>query len=320
MKYLDQRSTDPHFNMAHDEYCLESLVLDVPFFYLWRNSPSVIIGLNQSAFTEVNLPYLKEKGILLARRTTGGGAVYHDLQNLNYSFCFPQGADCNPVELVASALRAMGVPAEVSGRNDILVDGRKCSGYAKRHWKDRVIVHGTLMFNVDIQSLTEALSVQGSKLSSKGIASVRSRVGNLKDYLPEGYTIESFKSELQRILANGDSKIVLSAASKADIEHLADSRFRKDDWIYGRSPLSGIVREQRFDCGTIRCEISVFHGIIKDIQFSGDFIGRKNVSQLEEVLISCQYLRESVNELITFDIGDYFDGMDKDKFVSFLLG
>ena len=158
MKYLQNSSTDPHFNMAFDEFCLEQLKADEPVFYLWQNRPSVIIGLNQSAYAEVNLPYLREKGIVLARRVTGGGAVYHDLQNLNYTITgrirdletdYPAY-----VETMARALRQLGVPAEVSGRNDILVDGRKCSGYAKRMSKDRLMIHGTLMYDVDIDTLT----------------------------------------------------------------------------------------------------------------------------------------------------------------------
>ena len=185
MKYLQNTSTDPHFNMAFDEFCLEQLKADEPVFYLWQNRPSVIIGLNQSAYAEVNLPFLQEKGIKLARRVTGGGAVYHDLQNLNYTITgrirdlekdYPAY-----VETMANALRTLGVPAQLSGRNDILVEGRKCSGYAKRMSRDRLMIHGTLMYDVDIDTLTRALSVPGSKLSAAGIESVRSRVSNLKD-------------------------------------------------------------------------------------------------------------------------------------------
>ena len=257
---------------------------------------------------------------MLARRTTGGGAVYHDLQNLNYSFCFTQGSLVNPVEMIAEGLRSMGIPAQVSGRNDILVEGRKCSGYAKRQWKDRVLVHGTLMFNVDIQSLTSALSVQGSKLSSKGIASVRSRVANLKDYLPDGCAIEVFKDNLQAFLAAGDGEIVLPDASKAEIDALADSRFRLAEWIYGRSPVSGIVREKRFYCGTVRAEILLKKGIVEQIQFSGDFIGELNVGELEMLLHGIEFSYNSVSQAITMDIGNFFDGMDREEFISFLLG
>lgn len=306
--------------MAFEQYCLEKSAFDEPFFYLWRNAPSVIIGLNQSAFTEVNLGYLKENGIVLARRLTGGGAVYHDLQNLNYSFVLPRGSLCNPVGMIAAALRSMGVPADISGRNDILVYGHKCSGFAKRLWKDRVLIHGTLMFNVDIQILINALSAQGSKLSSKGVDSVRSRVANLKDFLPSGTTIDSFKAGLEDILSGGDGKIMLEEASWAEINDLADKRFRREEWIYGRSPLSGIVREKHFNCGNIRAEISVSHGIIKDIRFTGDFIGDKEVSGFERKISSLRFCEDALYEAVNPVINEYFDGVSASEFVSFLLG
>ena len=214
----------------------------------------------------------------------------------------------------------MGVPADISGRNDILVDGRKCSGYAKRLWKDRVLIHGTLMFNVDIQTLTNALSAQGSKLSSKGVDSVRSRVANLKDFLPSGTTIDSFKAGLEDILSGGDGKIMLEEASWAEINDLADKRFRREEWIYGRSPLSGIVREKHFNCGNIRAEILVSHGIIKDIRFTGDFIGDKEVSGLERSLIACSFSEDALYVIVSQLIGEYFDGVSASEFVSFLLG
>ena len=144
MRFLSNPSTDPYFNMAFDEYCLRKLGAEEPLFYLWRNRPSVIIGLNQNAYGEVNLDCLRQRGILLARRVTGGGAVYHDLQNLNYSII---GRGVSP-EPIVSALRSLGVDAELSGRNDIFVGGRKVSGYARRVWRGQELVHGTLMFDV----------------------------------------------------------------------------------------------------------------------------------------------------------------------------
>ena len=183
MKYVINNCTDAHWNMAHDEFLLEGLRETV--FSLWQNAPAVIIGLNQSAYAEVNLPYLEANGILLARRVTGGGAVYHDLGNLNYSIAGPARDVENYYDLMADALRQLGLPAERTGRNDILVDGLKCSGWAKRLSKDRMMIHGTLMWDVDFEALTNALAVPGSKLSAAGVASVRSRVCNLKPLLPQ---------------------------------------------------------------------------------------------------------------------------------------
>ena len=202
MRLLSNPSTDPHFNMAFDETVLEAFPSDEPVFYLWQNRPAVIIGQNQSAYAEVNLPYLQEHGIILARRVTGGGAVYHDLGNLNYSFAggVRQMEELQPVLLISSALRSFGIPAEVSGRNDILVEGRKCSGYAKRLSGSRMMIHGTLMFNVDLATLSAALSAPGSKFTSGGIASVRSRVCNLSEYLP-GWSLEQFRARLTDFMA-----------------------------------------------------------------------------------------------------------------------
>ena len=204
MRFLVNPSTDPYFNMAFDEYCLTQYSLPGPVFYLWRNRPSVIIGLNQNAFSEVNLEYLENNGILLARRVTGGGAVYHDLQNLNYSII---GRSVSP-QPVVDALRMMGVAAELTGRNDIFVDGRKVSGYARRVWQDRELIHGTLMYDVDMDALTQALNVPGSKMDAKGIASIHSRVANLKDYLPGSASVTDFAGRLHALLAGYNTHII----------------------------------------------------------------------------------------------------------------
>ena len=204
MRYLINDSTDPHWNMAFDETALTGLSSPEPLFYLWQNRPAVIIGRNQSAPAEVNLPYLEEHGIVLARRVTGGGAVYHDLGNLNYSFVggVREMDALQPVQLMAAALRSLGIPAEVSGRNDILVEGRKCSGYAKRLAGTRMMTHGTLMWNVDLAALSAALSVPGSKFATSAIASVRSKVCNLCEYLP-GWSLADFRARLHDYLSSG---------------------------------------------------------------------------------------------------------------------
>lgn len=183
--------------MSLDEWCLEHLPSGEYYFSLWQNSPSVIIGRSQDARAEVNAPYLREKGIALVRRSTGGGAVYHDLGNLNYSIWGPEPKP----DIIVAALQEMGVAAELTGRNDIFVDGRKVSGYARRVYKDRELVHGTLMWNVDIDVLTRALDTPGSKLNVKGVESVRSRVGNLAGLLPRLHSVDEFASALLSILA-----------------------------------------------------------------------------------------------------------------------
>ena len=230
MKYFINSCTDPYRNMAFDEWCLEHGP-DEPVFYLWRNRPSVIVGFNQVAENEVNLDYLREHGILLVRRVTGGGAVYHDLQNLNYSFVGP--LHTIDTGLITDALTAMGLNVERTGRNDIFLDGRKISGYARRVWKNRELIHGTLMYDVDIETLTAALNVEGSKLNRKGVASVRSRVTNIKDYLPGIQSIDEFQQALQSILEEQcrAERGALTESQQAEIEKLAAGKFSTPDWI-----------------------------------------------------------------------------------------
>lgn len=241
MRWLSNTCTDPFYNMALDEWCLQNGPKDEVIFYLWRNSPSVIIGISQNQYTEVNLQYLKEHNIHLVRRSTGGGAVYHDLENLNYSFVGPlsilgtTAEDEHPsaVKLIAQALSEFGVNAEVSGRNDIFVDGHKVSGYAKRVWKDRCIVHGTLMYNVDIDTLTHVLDTPESKLHKKGVASVRSRVTNLRDLLPFA-SLDELQSALQSRLSKGDSQLILTPEEIAEVEAISQGKYSTHDWIEGK--------------------------------------------------------------------------------------
>lgn len=230
MNYYDLPSTNPWWNMSFDEWLLQSGP-DEPVFRLWRNEPSVIIGHNQVAAQEVNLEYLRQNGIKLARRVTGGGAVYHDLQNLNYSFAGPIGSVCP--DLFAEALQSLGLPAELSGRNDIFVEGRKISGYARSVWHNRELVHGTLMYDVDIDTLTAALNVEGSsKLNLKGVASVRSRVTNVRYLLPQFASMDELVVALHKYLKSDDGvELKLSSADSDSINSLCAKKFSTKEWI-----------------------------------------------------------------------------------------
>lgn len=315
MRYLINNCTDACRNMAFDEFVLENLPLDEPVFYLWRNAPSVIIGLNQSAYAEVNLPYLESKGIALARRVTGGGAVYHDLQNLNYTIV-GKSRDLNAdypdyLHFVVNALRVLGVPAELSGRNDIMVEGRKCSGYAKRVWKDRLMVHGTLMFDVDLETLREVLSVPGSKMAASGIASVRSKVANLREFLPRFCDVLALKDALHGILAGADTEVTLDTAQQGAIDRMADEKFRTWDWIYGKSPEAQFRSSRKFSCGTVELSWSVRHGLLEDVRFGGDFLGNLSAEGLAARLDGTRYDRDAIlSSLSQVRVSDYFDGLD----------
>ncbi|MBQ9310520.1 MAG: lipoate--protein ligase [Bacteroidales bacterium] len=326
MKYIVNESNEARYNMAFDEYALQCLPLDEPVFFLWRNAPSVIIGLNQSAYAEVNLNYLDEQGISLARRVTGGGAVYHDLQNLNYTIAGKSSdlASDYPdyLHYVVNALRELGVPAELSGRNDIMVEGRKCSGFAKRVYKDRLMIHGTLMFDVDFEKLRKALSVPGSKLEASGVASVRSKVANLKEYLPQFDDILQFRDALHKILAAGDGELVLDASQLAQIEAEANEKFRTWDWVYGRSPEAAFRASRKFACGTVEVFWSVVHGQLCNISFGGDFLGNLAPEGIAARLDGVRFEREHILRALSDGNGpsvqDCFDSLTAEELADLL--
>ena len=326
MRYLKNNHTDPYFNMAFDEYCLEKLSIDEPVFYLWQNCPSVIMGANQEVHTEVNLDYLKENNISLVRRVTGGGAVYHDFGNLNYTIvgCSDDLERDYPeyTRYMLQALQILGVPATLSGRNDILVEGRKVSGFAKRVCKNRLMIHGTLMFDVDIDKLTQALCPPAAKLQSKGIASVRSRVANLHEYLPELPDISAFKEHLESILSNNytDQEWTLSSEDIQNIEQLAHDKFERWEWIYGHSPRATLNFSERLACGTVHIHLNIAENRITSCQFGGDFIGNLPTNDLEKALIGLPYDQDSISKaLAQTDVSRYFDGVTPTELLQLII-
>lgn len=316
MRFLTNPSTDPWYNMSFDEYCLEQYPSDDSFFYLWRNRPSVIIGLNQNAYSEVNLGYLQAHDIRLARRVTGGGAVYHDLQNLNYTVI---GRDASP-QPVVDALRSLGVPAELTGRNDIFVDGRKVSGYARRLWRDRQIIHGTLMYDVDLDTLARVLDVPGSKMAVKGIASVKSRVANLKDFLPQFRGLDELQAALQEILAAGDAGLPFDAERRAAVQRLSDAKFSTWDWIYGQSREADLVRSGKLACGTVEARLCLDRGVLTAVAFGGDFLGALPAAQLAQRLAGVRFERAALRETLdAAEVEKYFDGVSAEDLTALLF-
>ena len=317
--------------MALDEFCLENIVLDEPYFYLWRNRPSVIIGLNQNAYSEVNLKYLEENGINLVRRVTGGGAVYHDLQNLNYTIvspiCHPERSEgsmersegSTPAPIVA-ALRQLGVPAELTGRNDIFVEGRKVSGYARRVSNRQEIIHGTLMYDVDLDTLTHVLDTPGSKLNAKGIGSVKSRVANLKDYLPGFKSLDEVQAALQDILASGDPQMELTESQLNEVRMMAETKFSTWDFIYGRSRQADLVRSAKLPCGTVEVAISLDRGLITRISFSGDFMFDEPVEGLAAELVGCRFEYNALDSVLgKTDVSRYFRDTNSSDILDLIL-
>lgn len=315
MQYIALTSTDPCYNMAFEYWALRNLPKGESYFYLWRNRPSVIIGENQNPYTEVNLKFLSDNGITLARRTTGGGAVYHDLRNLNYSFI---GEEVS-VEPIVQMLRSLGVPAERTGRNDIFVEGRKVSGYARRFECDRWLVHGTLLYDVDLDTLRKALDTPYGKLSRKGVKSVKSAVANLRDYLPQISGVDEFRGRILDYFAPMD-EYVLNDSQSVRIEELNAYKFSSAQWIYGRFPEESLTREKHLACGTVQACVDLSDGKISSILFRGDFIGAKDTGPLSESLRGVQYSPEAVRHVLEKErVEDYFDSVSLDQLVSLII-
>ena len=326
MRYIRNLSTDVYYNMAFDEYALEQLPLDEPLFYLWQNRAAVIIGLNQDIHAEVDLDYAREHDIAVARRITGGGAVYHDLGNLNYTIV-GRSTDMERdypeyTRHMLKALQALGLEAELSGRNDILVNGRKVSGYAKRVYKDRLMVHGTLMYDVDIDRLTRVLTPPSDKLASKGIASVKSRVLNLRDHLPQFANINALSQALERHLSRQyqDKEYILTESQLADIRSVAERKFATPEWLYGRSPNNTLTHSKRLPCGNVAVHMDIKRGCIAQCTITGDFLGNRPIADIEALLQGCLYERTALQQrLAPTHMPCYLDNTSTETFINLLL-
>ena len=324
MRYLINNSTDPYFNLAFDEYCLENIHSEEPYFFLWRNRPAVIIGLNQNAYGEVNLEYLNANGITLARRVTGGGAVYHDLQNMNYTII---GRNPSPQPMV-DALRQLGVPAELTGRNDIFVEGRKVSGYARRVAGNQEIIHGTLMYDVDLDTLQHVLDTPASKMKVKGISSVRSHVANLKEYLPQFKSLDELQAKLSEILSGGDGPLLAQGSGypsqdviDAEVRKIAAEKFATWEFIYGHSHEADFNYKKKMPCGTVEASLRIDRGIITALTFSGDFLFDEPSEDLAKKLIGLRYDKATLSAAIEkAGAGKYFRSANASQICSLLLG
>ena len=326
MDYYWNGRTDPAYNLALEEVMAGQA--DAPFVMLWRNRPSVIIGRNQNACREFDSAYAREHGIVAVRRMTGGGAVYHDLGNLNYSiFAFETDANRRYVDFapfaapVLSALRTLGVDAEFSGRNDILVGGRKVSGSAKSVHAGRILFHGTLLFDVDFDVMAAVLTPPQAKIEAKGVASVRARVANLNEFLP-GMTRETFRPVMERELLrqfNLNEPLPIPDNWVREAERIADERYRSWEWTFGESPDFTFERTRRFPCGTVTVHLDVHAGVIRRAAFRGDFFGTAPVEELAFLLNGCPHRADAIRAALSgTDIGRYIAGLELDPLTELL--
>ena len=327
---VDYPCTDPRFNLALEQYVFDTLPREKNYIMLWQNDNAVIVGKHQNTVEEVNSRYVEEKGITVVRRLSGGGAVYHDLGNLNFTIIKEMPEDGMPYDFrffcepVAALLRSLGVNAETSGRNDITVDGMKFSGNAQYIKKGRIMHHGTIMIDSDLSVLAKVLRVPDDKISSKGIKSVRSRVTNLREHLSGDITMERFKSLLITSLCGGKEpeKYELTGEDLKAVQQLRDSVYATWEWNYGASPRYSFKKKIRAEgCGSVEVYMRVEDGVIADMTFMGDFFSAEDPACLAGQFIGKRPVeREYINVLESAEPGRYISGLGFSDLLKLLLG
>ena len=300
-------STDPYYNLALEEYLLSQIPADGVILYLWQNAHTVVIGRNQNPWTECRISLLQQDQGHLARRLSGGGAVYHDLGNLNFTFlCSDKEYDLQKqLSVIQKAVSYCGIAAEFSGRNDLLADGKKFSGNAFYHSKDKAYHHGTLLVNTDTDRLSRYLSPPKAKLESKGIASVRSRVVNLRELAPE-LTCDAMKQYMIQAFSEvyGSQPEPLKLQDTNEIL-LLKTRYKSEDWLYGKPFPFSCTLEGHFSFGSLQLQLSVEQGIITAIQCYTDAMDSELPDKLSSALTGCNFQANAMEKaLSSLDIGE----------------
>jgi lipoate-protein ligase A len=321
MKYILSNSFNPYFNLALEEYIFKTVGMQEDFIILWQNENTIVIGRHQNTIEEINANFVKENNIKVVRRITGGGAVYHDLGNLNFSFI--TGYDKNNMIdykkytiPVINALKKLGVDAELSGRNDLTIDCKKFSGNAQSMHKGRILHHGTLLFDSNLDIIGKVLNVQLDKIQSKGIKSVRSRVTNIKDYLREGTDVNGFKELLLKNLFENNilEEYHLSENDLVSITKLKESKYDTWEWNYGKSPKFNFKNSKRFANGKLEVLLNVNSGLINECKIYGDFLALCSVDELEEKLRGIRYEKSAIEYILSsVNLTQYFGNITLDE-------
>lgn len=316
--FIDVKSTDPAFNLALEQYAFDCLPRTRNWFLLWQNLNAIVIGRHQNTLAEINEEAVRERGITVVRRLSGGGAVYHDLGNLNFTFIqdaaqdgqLDMGLFCRPV---AQALQSMGVKAQVNGRNDITIDGLKFSGNSQYLRDGRVMHHGTILYSSDLDTVAQVLQADPEKIQAKGVRSVRSRVTTVQAHMPYPVPMEEFKVRLLAELSQNRpmEPYFLTQTDIEAVEIIKQARYDRWEWNYGVSPPCDLIRRRRIEgCGTVEARIHLEEGRIAGLTFFGDFFSAAEPEELAKILLGCPLqVEELEHRLNRTDVSRYFFGL-----------
>ena len=323
MLLINSINSNPYFNIAAEEYFLKYCMKD--YFVLYINSPSIIIGKNQNALSEINIDYVKKNKIPIVRRLSGGGAVYHSLGNLNFSFIINDSKN-NLMNFkkfttpIIEVLKGLSINAENTGRNDLAIEGKKFSGNAQFKSKNRFLHHGTLLFSSDLKEVSTSLNADPMKFEDKSTKSVSSRITNVADYLKEKLTIEEFKELIFKQIITDNPKYHFYELTKNALEkinELIKTKYETWDWNYGYFPKYNFSNKKKFPGGLIEIYIDVKDGIITNAKIFGDFFSKEDVSIFETALINVKHDEDSLkNVLSTIKIADYFLNFTESEILS----
>ncbi len=330
MIYIVNKSNKPDYNIALEEYAFKNLLHHDKVFILWINEPSIIVGKNQNTIEEINRDYVEKNGIHVVRRISGGGAVYHDHNNLNYTIISNEdkGADFDFKTFskpVVDTLSDLGVNAEFSGRNDIMIDGKKICGNAQAYIKGRIMHHGCLLFDTDLSVLSHALEAPKDIIASKSTKSVRSVVDNILPNLPSKISVDEFADKLLERMKEEFPEMTeynFSEQELEEIEALRASKFATWEWNYGNSPKFEIERNSRYPAGKIQVFINVRQSKIEAIRFFGTFFGNNSdLSEIEKALTGTPYTRQAVSEVLAQqNFNNYFAGFSLEELTEAIAG
>ncbi len=326
MYYIIDHSTDPYWNLAAEEYLFKNL--DKPVFRLWQNDNAIIIGQHQNALAEINLDYVRKNGIKVVRRLTGGGAVYHDMGNVNFTFIDNRIDNEDTASMFArftkpviDSLLKLGVKAYLEGRNDLLIDGKKFSGNAVAVYRERVLQHGTLLFSSSMNTLGNALASRPEKFISKSVKSNIARVTNIGEHLEHPMTISEFmdfmEKEINTINRNLYQLYSYSDKDTEAIKKLRDEKYSQDWWNFGFSPVYQYSKVKQFPGGLVEIYLIVSKGIITDIKIFGSYFFIKDTNEIESLLTGAAHTPDGVSErLKNINLSDYFGNVEGEEFLS----